>query len=390
MFILKKFVSNIKNKILLSLLFIGLIFQFVAFKTVGTHLPHGLGLENTTQENIKASEKSIKELKSFIESGDPPENAEELLKEFNDELKLDKTKLQALEENNYNEFWRLDNLYNEQRIKKLEEAQKNGEELPFGGGYEHFKATSKWYHQVLASGQDFSQLPGMNPSSIGAALYILIGLGGLYGLILLTFICGDALAMEMPNGLRYYHLMKKDKKVLHFQHLFIPTGFVLLLILSTLLVFALIAGLQFGIGSWNFPNFVVGAIYDVFQGEELLWRLLYLLLAILFITSLGQLLSQFIRKAYIPSAVIALLLVTYSIIHTHEAMKTIIKWIPLTYLNINTVLQFSNGENSWPTSGNLLFGRDSLWIGALVLLSCSILFYDISHFLFTKYIYRKA
>ena len=86
MFILKKFVSNIKNKILLSLLFIGLIFQFVAFKTVGTHLPHGLGLENTTQENIKASEKSIKELKSFIESGDPPENAEELLKEFNDEL----------------------------------------------------------------------------------------------------------------------------------------------------------------------------------------------------------------------------------------------------------------------------------------------------------------
>lgn len=196
--------------------------------------------------------------------------------------------------------------------------------------------------------------------------------------------------MEMPNGLRYYHLMKKDKKMLHFQHLFIPVGFVLLLILSALLVFALIAGLQFGMGSWNFPNFVVGAIYDVFQGEELLWRLLYLLLSILFITSLGQLLSQFIRKAYIPSAIIALLIVTYSVIHTHEAMKTIIKWIPLTYLNINTVFQFSNGENSWPTSGNFLFGRDSLWIGALVLLSCSILFYGISHFLFTKYIYRKA
>ncbi|MDG6136135.1 hypothetical protein NF702_02605 [Lactococcus petauri] len=212
MFILKKFVSSNKNKVLISLLFIGLIFQFVAFKTVGTHPPNGLGLEDTTQENIKASEKSIRELKSFIESGDPPENAEELLRELNDELKLDKAKLQALEVNNYNEFWRLDNLYNEQRIKKLEEAQKNGEEIPFGGGYEYFKATSKWYHQVLDSGQDFTQAPGVNPSSIGAALYILIGLGGLYGLILLTFICGDTLAMEMPNGLRYYHLMKKDKK----------------------------------------------------------------------------------------------------------------------------------------------------------------------------------
>lgn len=319
MFILKKFVSSNKNKVLISLLFIGLIFQFVAFKTVGTHPPNGLGLEDTTQENIKASEKSIRELKSFIESGDPPESAEELLRELNDELKLDKAKLQALEVNNYNEFWRLDNLYNEQRIKKLEEAQKNGEEVPFGGGYEYFKATSKWYHQVLDSGQDFTQSPGVNPSSIGAALYIFIG-------------CGDTLAMEMPNGLRYYHLIKKDKKMLHFQHLFIPTGFVLLLILSALLVFALIAGLQFGMGSWNFPNFVVGAIYDVFQGEELLWRLLYLLLAILFITSLGQLLSQFIRKAYIPSAIIALLLVTYSVIHTHEAMKTIVKWIPFNLL----------------------------------------------------------
>ena len=307
-----------------------------------------------------------------------------------EDLKLNKAKLQALGENNYNEFWRLDNIFIEKMIKKIEESEKNGDEKFFIGNKETDKAFSRWYHQVLASGQDFSQLPGMTPSSIGAALYILIGLEGLYGLILLTFICGDTLAMEMPNGLRYYHLMKKDKKMLHFQHLFIPAGFVLLLILSALLIFALIAGLQFGMGSWNFPNFVVGAIYDVFQGEELLWRLLYLLLSILFITSLGQLLSQFIRKAYIPSAIIALLMVTYSVIHTHEAMKTIIKWIPLTYLNINTVFQFSNGENSWPTSGNFLFGRDSLWIGALVLLSCSILFYGISHFLFTKYIYRKA
>ena len=178
--------------------------------------------------------------------------------------------------------------------------------------------------------------------------------------------------------------------MLHFQHLFIPTAFVSMLILSALLVFVLIAGLQFGLGSWSFPNFIVGATYDIFQGEELLWRLLYLLLSILFITSLGQLLSQVIRKAYIPSAIIALLMVVYSAIHTHEVMRPVIKWISLTYLNINTVFQFSNGEKAWAISGNFLFGRDSLWIGALVLLSCSILFYGTSHFLFTKYIYRKV
>ncbi|MEY8457892.1 hypothetical protein [Lactococcus ileimucosae] len=390
MFILKKFVSSNKNKVLLSLLLIGLILQFIAFETVGTNLPNGYKLENTTQENIKATEKSIKEIKNLIESGDSSEENKNFLAKYEEEVKANKAKLQTLEENNYNEFWRLENLHNEKMLKKLEEAEKKGEESSLVGGHEYIKSLSKWYHQVLASGQDFTQAPGLNPSGLGAAQYILIGLGGLYGLILLTFICGDTLAMEMPNGLRYYHLMKKNKKVLHFQHLFIPAGFVLLLILSALLVFALIAGLQFGIGSWTFPNFVVGATYDLFQGEELLWRLLYLLLAILFITSLGQLLSQFIRKAYIPSAIVALLLVTYSVIHTHEVMKTIIKWIPLTYLDINTVFQFSNGENSWPTSGDFLFGRDSLGIGALVLLSCTIIFYSTSHFLFTKYIYRKA
>ncbi|MBL3716584.1 hypothetical protein AALM99_09505 [Lactococcus muris] len=390
MFILKKFLSNNKNKVLLSLLLIGLILQFIAFETVGTNLPTNINQKVITQENIHFNEKNIKETEILIESENPPENVQEILVELQEDLKLNKEKLHALEKNNYKEFWRLENLHNEKTLKKLEEAEKKGEESSLVGGHEHIKSMSKWYHQVLNSGQDFTQAPGLNPSGLGAAQYILIGLGGLYGLILLTFICGDTLAMEMPNGLRYYHLMKKDKKVLHFQHLFIPAGFVLLLILFALLVFALFAGLQFGMGSWNFPDFVVGATYDLFQGEELLWRLLYLLLAILFITSLGQLLSQFIRKAYIPSAIIALLLVTYSVIHTHEVMKTIIKWIPLTYLDINTVLQFSNGENSWPTSGDFLFGRNSLGIGALVLLSCTIIFYSTSHFLFTKYIYRKA
>ncbi len=57
MFILKKFVSSNKNKVLISLLFIGLIFQFVAFKTVGTHPPNGLGLEDTTRKISKPAKK---------------------------------------------------------------------------------------------------------------------------------------------------------------------------------------------------------------------------------------------------------------------------------------------------------------------------------------------
>ncbi len=122
MFILKKFVSSNKNNVLLSLLLTGLILQFIAFETVGISLPNGLGLENTTQENIKSNEKSIKEIKSLIESGNRPENGEQLLAESEEELKLDKRKLHALEENNYNAFWRLDNIYNEKRIKKLEET----------------------------------------------------------------------------------------------------------------------------------------------------------------------------------------------------------------------------------------------------------------------------
>ena len=58
-------------------------------------------------------------------------------------------------------------------------------------------------------------------------------------------------------------------------------------------------------------------------------------------------------------------------------------------LDVNTVFNLSDGTKNWPDSGNYLFGQNSLWIGLITILLCSIVFYLVTHVLFKQYIYRK-
>jgi hypothetical protein len=387
MFILKKFLLNNKNKVILLLLILGSAFLFFGFETFGTHTSKEVNLSVITQSNIKNTKKSIEVLQESVKSGQGSDEEEQAIIDFTESLKLEEKMLQAVKVKNYEEYYRLNDLENQKVIAAMEKEE--GTPGSAVGNVETPKAMSLWYRQVKASGQKFSEGVGQNPSGLGAADYILNGLGGLFGIVLLTLLCGDVLGNEMPQGMRYFHLIKKRKSTIQAQYLLTPVLSVLSLILVLTAVCFIIGALQYGIGSVKYPTFNIGSTYTIYQGELLICRWVYLVLVLLFVTSLGQLLSQFVKKAYISSAIIVLLVVGYSVLETQKFMEHVVKWVPLTYLNVNTILQWSDGQKSWPISGDFLFGRDSFWIGAVCLLACSAIFYILTHFIFAKYNYRK-
>lgn len=390
MLILKKFISNKKNKVLGLLAVIGLISLFISYETVYLHLFPDRNNTITTQKNIEASKKGIQGMTEYLKGAlleDERKEVENSLVGEQKRLDLEEKQLKSLKKKDYNEFYRLAYLINKSDLEEIKKIPLNNQA---DNNVLFYEAFASWYSKVKESGQNFPEVLASNASGIGAVGFILVTLGGLSGLVFLTLFCGDVLANEFPNGLRYYHLMKRKRGLLQFQYLFIPILVLMGIIAIGLFIPFTIASFQYGIGSVKFPEFLEGAIFQEYAGEKLLWRIIYLFLVLIFITTLGQLLSQLIKKPYVPSAIIVLILVGYSTLQTQEVMKNLIKWIPLTYLNVNTVFSLSNEKKDWPNTGNFLFGQDSPWIGALMILTCSLIFYLITHLLFKRYIYRKV
>lgn len=390
MFIFKKFISDPKNKIVALILFLSIFFFFISYQTVGLKMSTKYGLVSSTKVNVKSGEKGISELSEYLKGDikeDEKANDEKLLDRMKQQLAVDKEKLEAATKKDYKEFYRLEE---KNALLFLKSIDEEGEKSPMtGANKDYFSSYITWYNQAKLTHQKFAEIIGANASGFGWLNYLLSALGGLFGLILITVLCGDALGNEFPNGLRFYHLLKKRRSKLQFDYLFVPIITALIIIVGGLIIPLIIAIIQFGIGDYKFPEFVVNATYTQYAGELLIWKVIYFVLALLFITSLGQLISQFIKKAYISSAIIVLVLVGYSILETQKVMQDFIKWIPLTYLNITKVIYLSNGDKNWPDTGNYLFGHNSFWIGALMLLGCTIIFYSTTYFIFSKYTYRK-
>ncbi len=387
MLVFKKIMMNKKNKILCLLILLGISILFISYETVGLHNTEKTNLKHVTQLNIKNSKKAIGLLSDSLKENlsiDEKKNTEKQLADAKKSLELEKSKLEAINSKNYNRFYELDHSTYSLLMKRLDEDPTSA-----AINNDFVKSYNSWYLKVKASGQNFAEAMGANASGIGAVSYILMTLGGLFGLVAFTLIVGDSLSSEFPNGLRYFHLMRWKKSKIQFQYFFIP----LVIVaggLSTVLIFVfLIATMQYGIGSPDFPQLLIGAKFQRYAGEILIWQIVYLIAALVFITTLGQLISQIVKKAYISSAIIILILVGYSTLQTQESMKNVIKWVPLTYLNVNTVFNLSDGTKNWPDSGNYLFGQNSLWIGLITILLCSIVFYLVTHVLFKQYIYRK-
>lgn len=358
MLILKKFILANKNKVLALLLFLGTIFLFISYETIGLHNTKQTNIESVTNSNIISSRESINELNKNLKEEMTSEEREitnSLLTEAKQNLKTEESKLVAIKNKDYDRYYELVYQTNLSIQEQINKNASDKEQPAIYANDNYLDSYNSWYEQVKKSGQKFSEALGSNSSGIGALNYILSVIGGIFGLVLLTFLCGDVLSNEFPNGLRYFHLIKKSRNKIQNQYLLIPILTVMIFLVVLLFIVFLVVSLQYGVGAWHFPQFIIGAQFQYYAGYVLIWRILYLMAFLFFITTLGQLISQIIKKPYIPSAVITLILVGYSLIQSQDFMRSFIKWIPLTYLNVNTVFNLSNGEKSWPDSGNYLF-----------------------------------
>lgn len=149
-------------------------------------------------------------------------------------------------------------------------------------------------------------------------------------------------------------------------------------ILLSSIVYFLIIGVVNGFGAWNYPAYLGNVDFMRFTLTNItiangildLGSVFYLFFVILFLASLGALISVFVKRSMVVVGVIALFVMGYSMIGKVSWIISIKRFIPFSYFE--PLKLFGN-----PTD---LFGRYSLVVGASYLFVLSALFLSISIF----------
>ena len=349
-FTLKKYIAQKKNIVFLLLLIASLSFLFIWYKSVYSN--------NVYQENIALINNVINENNG---NGSPSSSQKNFLNFLNQEKK-------AWTNKNYNLYYKLDN---ENNLEMLSQYKKNPQSVM--GDIHLMKDSISYYYAVKASGQSFSPGQGLNFSGLGVIQDFNSWLSSIVFLVFFTLLCADFFGDEFTKGLRFYELIKMNRKKLTLHYLWIPLSLTFAAVCLTFIVLFGAQSISSGVGSLSYPFGQVGYITTPIW-QIGLWALLYLFLTLLFITSLGQLFAVLIKKAHLSATVLLVILIIFSVLKTQTFMQPFLKWIPLSYLGSGQVI--SQGLN--------------LGYGALYLIVCSIVFILLTNLLFSRYIYRKA
>ncbi|CEN27287.1 hypothetical protein [Pseudolactococcus piscium] len=149
----------------------------------------------------------------------------------------------------------------------------------------------------------------------------------------------------------------------------------------TVLTFAgiyLISGLLIGFGTWHYPySLTNGRIFPIWQLS--LKSLGLFLVSLLFIGSMGQLLSLIFKKSLVVIGLIVVCLTGFLTLEREVWFQPFKKFIPFEYLGYGRLI---NDIKILPDH--------FLLIGVVYLVGLSLIFLSISAYLYHQYYYRKV
>ena len=360
-FVIKKYVLDKKNMILLLVMLLLLVALYIFNVFVLPNNEQEL-LISSTNSSIQITQQSLKESKGTS------------LATLNQQLEKLIAEKSALERNNYNEYYKLDNALNRQTLSDYEKNPKafyNFDPL-------QAKQAIAYYNSVRKSGQDFPAMQGENPKALGLFNYSTAWLSSVILLVFFSLVCGNFLSEEFTEKIRFYQLVHINKTKILLYYLFTP---VLIVFSAIIVLFGILFGVRLyenGLGSFTFPfgtgDFVTSPIWQIG-----LWSFAYLFLSLIFIASLGQFFALITKKAMLPVSILIVILVGFTLLEQQTFMRGIIKWIPFSYLGSGQVIHYSSQ----------MFGRSSLGFGVAYLIICSILLFFATNFLYARYTYRR-
>lgn len=199
-------------------------------------------------------------------------------------------------------------------------------------------------------------------------------------LALFVILIGDFFARKFEDEkIRYYRLIRQNKWRTILNHLIVPFTITLSFVMLIFSINYLANGIA--TGKWGNPIFPYGQfnLATTPYWELDLIALIFLILTLLFIITLTQLLTVIFKKTLVVVGTELLLIVGYNFLNQKDFFKPFIKFFPFEYLFGLSVIF---------TDEKYLFADNSLLIGGVYLLGCSIVFYILTNILYQKWIYR--
>lgn len=356
----KSFIVNKKNIIIFLLITLVLIISNI-----------NISAKHSYKVNIDILNSNIVGLKEKLSSSSLDKEVED---ELNKQLKLTTEEKEAFLKKDYKTYW-------EKRIELNDDVDIPNdiaeEDIVF---FQKVISQRDYYDYLKKHHLDFPMNEITYEAAFEKASLTFITFTTVVILALFVILIGDFFARKFEDEkIRYYRLIQQKKWRTIFNHLVVPLTITLSFVMLIFGVNYFVNGLI--TGKWGSPRFPYGQFN---LATTPYWKLdlialIFLILTLLFIITLTQLLTVIFKKTLVVVGTELLLIVGYNFLNQKDFFKPFIKFLPFEYLFGLSVIF---------TDEKYLFASNSLLIGGVYLLGCSIMFYILTNILYQKWIYR--
>lgn len=370
-FELKRFIKNPKNKICLAILVLFFLVLF-GFNQLSVNQQFKTMTLASTTTNLQQTKQSVAAIKTQVASA--PEDtmlAKQLILSQEQEKMLSE-QLKALTADDLDRFATLAYEADLAALKSGDMAGSDDDQNRLN--------SSNYYLAVKAVGGKMGLMANdAADASFKTGSAILHWLSATTLLVLITVLISDVVSSDIESSqIRFYQLIGGRKFRQLVLKLLLPIGVVGVVTVLTFAGIYLISGLLIGFGTWHYPySLTDGRIFPIWQLS--LKSLGLFLVSLLFIGSMGQLLSLIFKKSLVVIGLIVVCLTGFLTLEREVWFQPFKKFIPFEYLGYGRLI---NDIKILPDH--------FLLIGVVYLVGLSLIFLSISAYLYHQYYYRKV
>ncbi len=370
-FELKRFIKNPKNKICLAILVLFFLVLF-GFNQLSVNQQFKTMTLASTTTNLQQTKQSVAAIKTQVTSA--PEDtmlAKQLILSQEQEKMLSE-QLKALTADDLDRFATLAYEADLAALKSGDMAGSDDDQNRLN--------SSNYYLAVKAVGGKMGLMANdAADASFKTGSAILHWLSATTLLVLITVLISDVVSADIESSqIRFYQLIGGRKFRQLVLKLLLPIGVVGVVTVLTFAGIYLISGLLIGFGTWHYPySLTDGRIFPIWQLS--LKSLGLFLVSLLFIGSMGQLLSLIFKKSLVVIGLIVVCLTGFLTLEREVWFQPFKKFIPFEYLGYGRLI---NDIKILPDH--------FLLIGVVYLVGLSLIFLSISAYLYHQYYYRKV
>lgn len=370
-FELKKFIKNPKNKICLILLFVSIVGIFIFNQVIFNQNSTEIAL-NTAKINLQQSQQAIANIKQEIKHDPTSQELVQSIVDAQAEHDMLSEQVTALEKNDFAAFVQLDYQLNKASLKKI--TKKNSDE------YRELAARISYYELVKAvKGEPGIFVNDTKESAFVVGRSIVAWLSSTTLFILFTVLLADNISHEIESSqIRFHQLLGGKESKYIFIKLIIPVMVVFFATVFSFVLLYIAQGIIEDFGTWEYPYLLPNrTILPIWKIS--LNTLYCFFVSLVFLTSLGQLLSFIFKKSLITVGLISVCITAFMTFSREEWFQPFKRYLPFEYMGYGQIINDMN-----------LLPKHALEIGVIYLLGLSLIFLIISDYLYKGYYYRKG